>query len=173
MSIARFPVSVVMECVPLANRWVSERWQPAAVEIAGSPEGPAESGPIEARLIARGPEGTAWRFTGFALELHRSEAEGYYLNLTAPAPKVFVMWRHADDDSQPAGRPQIVTVSYNEAARMLDGGAQVDAVTMPPAIFEWLKPFVAAHYTPEPRKKVRRNDPFADGAFVPDRRRPR
>ncbi len=173
MSISRFPVSVVMECVPLVNRWVSERWQPAAVEIAGAPdqEPPPQSGGPE--CIARGPEGTAWRFPGFVLELHRSEAEGYFLNLTAPAPKVFVMWRRPDDGSEPNARPEIVTVSYNEAARMLDGGEQVDAVTMPQQVFEWLQPFVAANYTPEPRKKVRRNDPFADGAFVrdPEKRR--
>jgi hypothetical protein len=53
-------------------------------------------------------------------------------------------------------------VSYNEAARMLDGGERVDAVPLPPGIRAWMEPFVAEHYRPEPRKKVRRNDPFAD-----------
>ena len=28
--------------------------------------------------------------------------------------------------------PKIVTVSYHEAARMMDGGEQVDGVTLPP-----------------------------------------
>ena len=59
-----------------------------------------------------------------------------------------------------------VTASYNEAARMLDGGELVDAVPMPPEILAWVAPFVAANYQPEPRRKVRRNDPFAAGAFV-------
>ena len=31
--------------------------------------------------------------------------------------------------------------------------------------------FVAVHYQPEPRRKVKRNDPFKDGAFVRDRGR--
>ena len=53
---------------------------------------------------------------------------------------------------------------------MLDGGEQVDAVPLPAAIHEWMRPFVAEHYKPEPRKKVRRNDPFADGAFRRDPR---
>ncbi len=60
--------------------------------------------------------------------------------------------------------PVIVTVSYNEAARMLDGGEQVDAVPMPAGILAWMQPFVAEHYKPEPKRKVRRNDPFADDA---------
>ena len=29
-----------------------------------------------------------------------------------------------------------------------------------------MEPFVAEHYRPEPKKKVRRNDPFRDGAFA-------
>ena len=33
-----------------------------------------------------------------------------------------------------------------------------------------MRPFVATHYKPEPRKKVKRNDPFAEGEFVRDRR---
>jgi hypothetical protein len=32
-----------------------------------------------------------------------------------------------------------------------------------------LEPFVAAHYRPEPRRKQKRNDPFAEGAFRRDR----
>ena len=61
-----------------------------------------------------------------AIELHRSESEGYFLNITAPEPKIFVMWRMIDSEDQaadgPGARPQLVTVSYNEAARLLDGG---------------------------------------------------
>ena len=60
--------------------------------------------------------------------------------------------------------PVVVTVSYNQAARMLDGGERVDAVPLPAAILAWMQPFVAENYKPEPRKKVRRNDPFADDA---------
>ena len=49
---------------------------------------------------------------------------------------------------------------------MLDGGELVDAVPMPPEILAWVAPFVAATYQPEPRRKIRRNDPHAAGAFV-------
>ncbi len=100
--------------------------------------------------------------------MHRSEAEGYHLNLTAPEPKVFVMWRMVEPEDlvpgQPAARPHVVTVSYNEAARMLDGGEQVDAVPLLPQIRAWMEPFVAEHYKPEPKRKIRRRDPLRDGA---------
>ena len=76
------------------------------------------------------------------------------------------MWRMTEDGGDPPVFPVIVTVSYNEAARMLDGGERVDAVPLPAGIRAWMEPFVAEHYKPEPRKKVRRNDPFADGAFA-------
>ena len=72
------------------------------------------------------------------------------------------MWRPIDEAPNPPIRPEVVTVSYNEAARLLDGGEQVDAVPMPADILAWMKPFVALHYKPEPKRKVKRNDPFAD-----------
>jgi hypothetical protein len=154
----RFPVAVVLRRTPLAHRWASERWEPIAVEIDADVSAPE---PVK---LADDAAGTCWRFGGHAIELHRTEAEGYHLNITSPDPKVFVMWRMAEDaQGGPAALPIVVTASYNEAARMLDGGEQVDAVPMPPGLMAWLQPFVAEHYKPEPRKKVRRNDPFRDG----------
>ena len=170
MPVPRFPVDVVMERVPIVSRWASERWQPAAVLPAGSPAPGLEIEAGAPECIVDGPEGTQWRFPGFLLELHRSEAEGYFLNVTAPQPRVFVLWRSFDDGA-PLVRPVLVTVSYNEAARMMDGGEQVDSVAMPAQVREWLAPFVAENYKPEPKKKVRRNDPFANDPGRDPRRR--
>ena len=166
-----FLVDVLMECIPLVNRWVSEQWRPAAVLPVGElarDAGVAESGGPE--RIADGPAGTTWRFSGHTIELHPSEAEGYFLNITSDTPLVFVMWRSAEDGSEPAARPQLVTVSYNQAGRIMDGGERVDPVPMPEAILAWMRPFVAEHYRPEPRRKMKRNDPFQDGALMRDRR---
>ncbi len=160
MSEQRFPIAVVMERVALDNRWVSEKWQPAAV-IPG-----AERATPAVEELENGPECGRWVYRGLELELHRSEGEGYHLNITSPEPRVFVLWRFEGQRAV----PHLVTVSYNEAARWLDGGEQVDSVTMPAEIMAWMTPWVVAHYRPEPRKKVRRNDPFREGAF---RREPR
>jgi hypothetical protein len=160
MSPMRFPVAVIFERTPVVNRWVSERWEPVAV-VPPSADAPRNDAPVK---VSHTPLATRWRFDGHAFELHPCEAEGYYLNLVAPEPKAFVMWRRADDNDPPV-IPVIVTVSYNEAARMLDGGERVDAVPLPAGILAWMRPFVAEHYRPEPRKKVRRNDPFAADAI--------
>ena len=157
-STLRFPVAVVFRRTPLANRWISERWEPVAVEVesAAAPAAPFE--------VGGGAAGACWRFGGQSLELHRSEAEGYHLNVTATEPKVFVMWRMAESGVVPPVLPVVVTVSFNQAARMQDGGEQVDAVPLPAEILAWMKPFLAEHYKPEPHRKQRRNDPFRDDA---------
>jgi len=81
------------------------------------------------------------------------------------------MWRPVEDGGEPAARPEIVTVSYNQAGRLMDGGERVDPVPMPEEVRAWMEPFVTEHYKPEPRRKVKRNDPFKDGAFVRERDR--
>jgi hypothetical protein len=168
MTLMRFPVSVILQRIPLASRWVSERWEPVAVEPAL--DAVTAAGPVQ--VAGEGAE-SRWRFGGHAIELHKSEAEGYFLNTSSPEPKVFVMWRPTDDGATPPIRPEVVTVSYNEAARLMDGGERVDAVPMPVPILAWLAPFVALHYKPEPKRKVRRNDPFANRDAGGDRRRQR
>lgn len=161
MPVLRFPVAVVMDCVPISSRWASEQWQPSAVIPLSDRDTPAEAQP--AQRLPSTSAAVSWRFDGFWIELHRSEGEGYWLNLTSPAPKAFVMWRPADEAAgEPAMRPCAVTVSYNEAARVLDAGEQVEGVALAPELLAWMKPFVDQHYTPEPRKKIRRNDPFAN-----------
>jgi hypothetical protein len=159
MQAAQIPVDVIMERVPLHNRWASEQWQPAAVLTAEA--GDSGASPIEAMAEVGGRR--RWRCRGDSVELHPTEAEGYFLNLTAPQPKAFVMWRMYDEGEPPA-RPVLVTLSYNEAGRFMDGGEKVDGVPLPAALADWMRPFISAHYRPEPRRKVKRNDPFADAA---------
>jgi hypothetical protein len=152
----RFPVSVIMQRIPLANRWADERWEACAVEL----EDQVGAAPATLQEDAA----TRWRCPGFEIELHPVEADGYYLNASAREPKVFVLWRMAEpgDDAEPRARPFIVTVSYNEAARFLDAGEHVDAVPMPETLLAAMESFVAEHYRPEPRKKVKRNE-FYEG----------
>jgi hypothetical protein len=136
-------LAVVMERRALANRWQSETWHPVAVV-------PDEPGAAPGVVLEE--EGrTQWLHPGFEVVLHRDEAEGYYLNLTAGQPYMFVMWRMDDE----LAVPKIVTPSYNEAARMMDGGAQVDGVPLPEELAAWLAEYVDANYRPEPKKRAR------------------
>src|SRR3984893_12092091 len=152
---ASFSLAVVIESLALSNRWANEQWHVAAVERDDSPRHP----PVR---MVHDTTRTCWRFTGLAMELHLSESEGYYLNITSPDPKVFVMWRMAEaaaaDEEGPRAFPVLVTVSYNEAARLLDGGEQVDATPLSAEMLAWMQPFVDANYRPEPKRKVRRNE---------------
>lgn len=153
MSPLRFPVAVIMQRIPLASRWADERWEAVAVETC-------DDAIPEQTLLSDAADARRWRCTGHVIELHPAEAEGYYLNASTREPKVFVLWRMAEagDDVEPRARPLIVTLSYAEAARFLDAGEQVDAVPMTAALLAALESFVAAHYRPEPRKKVKRNE---------------
>jgi hypothetical protein len=153
-----FCVDVMMDRIALHNRWTSDQWQPSAVV----PVALGAADPRPPQCVFDTPKRTSWRFPGMAVELHPTEAEGYFLNLTSVSPVVFVMWRPQDDASEPAARPVIVTLSYNEAGRFMDAGEKVDPVPLPPPLRDWAADFVAVHYKPEPKKKVRRNDPFAD-----------
>jgi hypothetical protein len=139
----RVRVAVVMERRALESRWQSETWQPVAVV-------PDEPGAV-ARVILDEGGRTQWLHPGFEIALHRDEAEGYYLNLTTSQPYMFVMWRMHDDRAV----PEIVTPSYHEAARMMDGGAQVDGVPLPGELAAWLAAYVDANYRPEPKKRAR------------------
>jgi len=155
----RFPVAVIMQRMPLANRWVDERWEAIAVEVDD-----ANTPSVE--RIPDGGDGTRWRCRGHEVELHPVEAEGYYLNVSAPEPKVFVLWRMAEPggEVEPRARPLIVTLSYSEAARFLDAGEQVDAVPIPAVLHVAMERFVAIHWKPEPRKKAKRNELYEGDA---------
>jgi len=132
-----------MERVALTNRWVSEKWE--AVRVDCAPPHAAEP-----RVIAHDEKRTEILFPGHVIWLRRDEAEGYYLNITSPQPKVFVLWRM--DEASP--RPDLLTVSYHEGARWMDSGEDVDGVPLTPELLPWIAAFVAAHYKPEPRRKV-------------------
>jgi hypothetical protein len=51
--------------------------------------------------------------------------------------------------------PHRICVSYNEAARLLDGGESVDTVPMSDEHASWLQEYVNEHYHPEPKKRHR------------------
>src|SRR5262245_66439703 len=91
---------------------------------------------------------------GLEVALHDDEAEGYYLNLSSGAPVWFVMWRIDEADPSRAW-PEIVTLSYNEAGRMLDAQERVDNVPLRGEAIGWLQAYTDEHYRPEPKKRHR------------------
>ena len=140
-----FAISVVMERIAINNRWQSEKWQLAGVL-------PDDGSATEPRILME-REGLLHKlYPGFELTVFRDEGEGYYLNVTAPAPKVFVTWR-VDEDGVSI-YPHLVTLSYNEAARWMDAQENVESVAMPPDMQAALSAWVQENYQP-PQKKQR------------------
>lgn len=152
-------VAVAMQRIPLNNRWQPFQWRP--MEILDGMLLP-QAGP---RCLRDDPADTRWLFGGFDIKLFSDEAEGYFLNIGSPAPCWFVMWRIEEVDGMELAVPKHVTLSYNEAARLMDGGEQVDTLPAPAAIIEWLTQFVQQYYQPEPKKK-RKKPSFEGGAGV-------
>ena len=144
---APYPIAVIMEHTLLADRWGTEKWEATEIVHDTLASGAAE------QVILREERMTRILFPGYELKLRRDEAEGYYLNITAPQPKVFVLWRR--NDGEDFARPRLLTVSFNEGARWMDGGETVDGVALPPELLPWIAEFVEQHYRPEPKKKGR------------------
>ena len=145
-------VAVVMRREAIDNRWQPYRWQLHDVV-------PHEPGFGDTpRCLRRDARTEDWLHPGFTVELFRDDAEGYYLNVTTPAPCWFVMWRMEEEASladTPIALPQIVTLSYHDAGRWLDAQEQVEQVPAPADIVEWMREFAQAHYTPEPKRRKR------------------
>jgi hypothetical protein len=139
----KFPLAVVMQRRPAQSRWADVVWEPFGVV-------PGHQGEA-AKLLVEHDDVVQWLHPGFALELHRDEAEGYYMNVSSANARVFVLWRMEGEQALPLH----VTASSDEAGRWLDGGHSVDGVAMPPEIYAWVGDYVEKNYRPEPKKRIR------------------
>jgi hypothetical protein len=159
--------AVLMRKQNIDNPWVSYRWAPLEVLPDLGQFSSKQSNAISGQFLGRDAEGESWLFTGYELDLFPDEAEGYYLNVSATTPSWFVMWRleedierYVDEQSLELAKaessfavPHRICVSYNEAARLLDGGESVDTVPMSEQHASWLQEYVNDNYRPEPKKR--------------------
>ncbi|MDB5999696.1 MAG: hypothetical protein JWP52_1395 [Rhizobacter sp.] len=146
-------VAVLMEREENPNPW--EAWRFRLVDVV--PDEPAFG--TEPKLLRYEAGRTLTLYPGFTVTLYRDEGEGYHLNLTSGAPVFFVKWR-VDDENPSRAWPEHVTVSYNEAGRLLDAQEKVDNVPLLPELVPWLQAFTDEHYRPEEKKQRRRPQSF-------------
>jgi len=137
-------IAVVLERLPVESRWLDHRWDllGAIPDVGG-----------EARTIVESAERLQRLFPGFEVTLYPDEAEGYYLNVSSEAPSVFVSIRV--DESSGETYPFQATLSYNEAARWMDGGARVERAVVWPELTAWMGQWVEDNYRPEPKRRER------------------
>ena len=159
--------AVLMRKQNMDNPWVSYRWVPQEVLPDFGQFNSIQSKSITGQFLGRDADGESWLFTGYELDLFPDEAEGYYLNVSATMPAWFVMWRleedierYIDEQSLALAKseasfaiPHRICVSYNEAARLLDGGESVDTIPMTEQHAAWLQEYVNDNYRPEPKKR--------------------
>ena len=141
-----FPIGVVMQRRPALSKWADTVWEPVGVL-----PGFAERG--EPRLLVEEAGVAQWLHSGFTLQLHRDECEGYYLNVSSQRARVFILWRMEGSGGGEYALPVQVTVSSEEAGRWMDGGHSIDGVPMPAEIYAWVGTYVEQNYRPEPQKK--------------------
>lgn len=138
-----YPIAVVMRRRPAKSPWADWIWEPWSVLPGAAAGGP--------RKLVDNEVETQWLHTGFTLILHRDETEGFYFNVSAQRPRVFILWRMEGEQALPLD----ATVSFDEAGRWLDGGHSVDGVAMPPEIFGWVGEYVEKNYRPEPKQRIK------------------
>lgn len=151
------PLGVVVEWRRVDHPWKDHDWRPVAV-IAGAP-------PLDPsgrwRLLREGDGWRQYHAGTLSLDLFRSEAEAYRVNLSQTPPRVFVGLRaNPDAAGEHEVVPFLVTADPYEAQHYLDSGEEiVEAVTMPPEILAFVQDFVAAHPAQEVFTKRRRKNP--------------
>jgi hypothetical protein len=135
-------LSVILEREAVESRWETHRWQLLGVvpDRAGKPRTIIETASRLQRL-----------FPGFEVALFPDEAEGYYLNASSEAPSVFVSIRRDEGEDDPY--PFQATLSYNEAARWMDGGEKVERAVAWPDLATWMSEWVEQNYRPEPKQR--------------------
>jgi hypothetical protein len=137
-------IAVVLERTWLTGPWATEHWDlvGALPDVGGEP-----------RTIVETAERLQRLHPGFELALYRDEAEGYYLNATSDEPSVFVSIRV--DEATGEAYPFQATLSYNEAARWMDGSERVERAVAWPELAAWMAEWVERNYRPEPKKRRR------------------
>jgi Protein of unknown function (DUF3305) len=134
------------------SRWQSHRWVLEAVDMI------EDGQPSSATLLNSHDGNERWIHAGYRVELFADDAEGYYLNVTTPAPCWFVLWRMEEEariSESPIAKPEMVSLSYHDAGRWLDAQETVEQVPLPVNVLAWLQDFVDEKHVIEPKKRKR------------------
>ena len=134
MLMAELPIAVLMKLRPAPNRWSQPGWKPVAVHV--------DRADLDGAQLLRQIDADTCVLSGMSLQLYPDENDGYFENWAAPEPKVFLLWREAQDSPVLVG----ASVSYGEGTRMLDSGDQADGIAMPADIHAWLGVYLRRHY---------------------------
>ena len=145
------------------------QWETASWRVVGVMPRPADEQPGEPTLIHTDEACARYLHTGMRLELYRDEAEGYWYNLMAETPYLFVVCYPADPDDDGGGslNPFLVTANQDAANGHMETDDPVFSVPMPPEICAWVERYVVENYVPEQKKKRKRKN-WSEDSNTPD-----
>lgn len=127
-------VGVVLERRRSTHPWQDHLWRATGVLPGMAPS-------EEWRLLHEA-DGVASYLAGTtSLRLFSGETAGYLRNLSQQAPRVYLVLRRAESDTERPLRPFLATVCPTEAQEYLDGDDLVETVPMPPEIARWVMDF--------------------------------
>ena len=149
---AFFPVVVLMQRQPsVISQWSDYQWQ--AIGVMSITSGLTES--TEPQVVHDEGDVMQVLYSGFKVRLHVDECESYYFNLVSPEPHCYVIAR-VNEENVPI--PFLVSMSFDEAHAYIETDDEVYAIDIPPELYRWTEAFVLQHYSPEKRKKRKRDD---------------
>jgi hypothetical protein len=147
---ARIPVGIVVERRKATSPWIDAVWRSVAV-LGGVPDAAPWT------VIMAGEDVTTFYVGATEIELYRTEAEHYWINLQSGQPSVWIALRPTGAD--PPYALFAVTVDPAEGESFTQsGGDVVDAVPMPAAVREIVEAFVAQHHVVQPHFRRTRTD---------------
>lgn len=152
--IERMPLGIVLERRRSASPWQEFAWRALSV-IPGAP-------PLDgaSRLLREGEGWAQFHAATVDLELHRSDTEGYRLNLSQEPPRLWVALR-PDDSGAPV--PFFVTACAHEAeVYQVSGNELVETVPMPVEVLALVRDFVDQHHVDVPFEKRERKRHFPE-----------
>jgi hypothetical protein len=149
-------VAVVIE----RRRVCSGRWETVSWRVDGVVPRPSGEPPGAPTLIHSDSECSRFLHTGLQIDLYKDETEGYWYNLMADTPCLFVVCypADADDDDDSSLVPFLVTANQDAANGHMETDDPVFSVAMPPDICKWLERYVVENYVPEQKKKRKRKN---------------
>ena len=149
----RIPVSVILERrLTRSGRWTAPHWELAGVL-------PGKSGGNGERVLLADSDGVQrYLWSGLCLELFKDGAEGYWYNLLADAPYLFVVCSVDESGSGDEVEPMLVTVNQDEATGHMESDDLVLSISMPAELCAQLERFVVDNYVPATKKKRKRRD---------------
>lgn len=147
-----FPVVVLMQRQPsVVSRWSDYQWQ--AIGVMAITDDTNDDG--YPRTVRDEVDVMQVLYGRFTVQLFIDECESYYFNLISPTPQCYVIARF-DDNDVPV--PFLVSMSFDEAHAYIEGDEEVFVVDVPPELYRWTEAFVLQHYSPQKRKKRKRDD---------------